>query len=222
LVEITRAQEYQPGNLMYVAGEARALAALGRTEALFRLLEASQSKRWVIGEPAAVMEQAARELRRHGFPQQSLAVAVRGIEWLRARPPSEWRGSHRPALARMFYLAERWDEAQSAFERLALESPDSVDYAGYLGAIAARQKDVARAVAASEKLRRLSSADLFGRHTFWRACIASLLGERERAVSLLRDSFGQGQYQGLRVHQAPEFESIWSFPPFIELLKPRE
>jgi len=62
---------------------------------------------------------------------------------------------------------------------------------------------------------------LFGGHTYWRACIASLLGEKEQAVALLKEAFSQGCGYGVHLRQAIDLEPLWDYPPFKELLRPK-
>jgi hypothetical protein len=40
--------------------------------------------------------------------------------------------------------------------------------------------------------QELAASDRHGRQAYWRACIAALLGEADRAVGLLRDAFAAG------------------------------
>ena len=62
---------------------------------------------------------------------------------------------------------------------------------------------------------------LFGSNTYGRACIAAILGDKEQAVALLKESFLQGREFGTGVHKDFAFESLWDYPPFIEFLKPK-
>ena len=55
LKEIKRAQAYQPGSLSYVASETRALAALGRVDAVFRALDDGLSMPSSRGNPGHVV-----------------------------------------------------------------------------------------------------------------------------------------------------------------------
>jgi tetratricopeptide (TPR) repeat protein len=223
LTETRRAQTYQPGNLSYLASETRALAALGRVDAVHRVVDDSLSVPSAQGSPASVMESAARELRAHGHRRESVAVATRGVEWLRSRPRLDSSaGGHRAALGRMLYLAEQWDDSLVEFSALAAEHPGSVEYTGYLGVLAARLGESQRARSRANALQNLDVPNLHGRHTYWRACIASILGEKERAVALLREAFGQGQYLGLQIHQSPHLELLNDFPAFRKLVEPRE
>ena len=55
----------------------------------------------------------------------------------------------------------------------------------------------------------------------WRACIASLLGEKERAVALLKEAFSQGLDYGVYIHRDINLEPLWDYQPFKELLRPK-
>ena len=63
---------------------------------------------------------------------------------------------------------------------------------------------------------------LFGRHTVWRARIQALLGERDAAVALLRDAFARGYPHAHGLHIDLAFASLRDYPPFQELLKPKQ
>jgi len=50
--------------------------------------------------------------------------------------------------------------------------------------------------------------------------IAALLGDKEGAVSLLRQAIKQGYaYSG--IHPTEDFESLADFPPYVQLMKPK-
>ena len=73
----------------------------------------------------------------------------------------------------------------------------------------------------SEELGKIDRRFLFGRHTYWRACIATLLGEKDRAVALLKEAFGQGRSYGVDLHRDIDLEPLWDYPPFKEILRPK-
>jgi predicted Zn-dependent protease len=52
-------------------------------------------------------------------------------------------------LGQTLYLARQFDEARKTFEELVKESPDNIDYHGYLGVLAARRSDRAEALKVS-------------------------------------------------------------------------
>ncbi len=99
-------------------------------------------------------------------------------------------------------------------------SPNNSDYLGHLGALAARRGDRREAGRISAALASLEEPYLRGTHTFWRARIAGALGERERALALLRESLQEGQVYGPELHTIIDFESMRDYPPFRELLRP--
>jgi hypothetical protein len=82
--------------------------------------------------------------------------------------------------------------------------------------------DVEEAVKISEQLSKIDRPYLFGWHTCYRARIASLLGEKEKAVKLLSESFAQGEPNDIRVHNEPDFLPLKGYGPFEELLRPKE
>ncbi|UCC74138.1 MAG: hypothetical protein JSV86_06145, partial [Gemmatimonadota bacterium] len=218
-----RGRRQYPDLLSTLSYEVEALAALGRVAELSERLDESftlpPQSGWT---PAGVMRRAAIELRAHGHPEAAREVLERAIAWYRARPSDEaaTRG-RRYGLARALYLAEQWGEAQSLFEGLAAERPESLNYKGYLGVLAARRGEREGALRIEAQLRRLDRPYLFGDHTYWRACIAALLGERERALSLLRDAFAQGVSYGAYLHAEYDLEPLRDHQPFQELLRPK-
>ena len=210
-------------NLSTLHYEVRALAALGEVDDVAERIEESLTlPAHAETTPGDVMERAALELRAHGHAAAAADAANRAIDWYRGRPPEEQAtSSSRYALARALYLVARWSDARTAFERLASERPDDVNYLTYVGALAARRGDRAEAMRISTRLDSLRQPYLRGRHTLGRARIAAVSGERERAVALLREAFQQGQQHNPAVHTIGDLESLRDYPPFQELLRPR-
>lgn len=176
------------------------------------------------------------ELRAHGHPNEAHELFERSVAWFRSRPEEEAETpAHRAAFGAALYAAGRWDEAEQLFQQLLAEFPEeydilpwsyggSVEYQGYLGVLAARRGEAEKAVEISEKLGNLDLPWLYGRHIFWRACIAAVLGERERAVEFLRDAFGAGwsyYYSTADRHANINLESLRDYRPFQELMRPK-
>jgi len=90
-----------------------------------------------------------------------------------------------------------------------------------LGSKNARRGDREGAMKISDELAAIDRRFLFGRHTYWRACIAAHLGEKERAVALLRESFSQGRSYRVGLHRDINLEPLWDYQPFKELLRPK-
>jgi predicted Zn-dependent protease len=204
--------------------EARALAALGRIEEVKKVVDESLLSRSTIGAWTAgrVMLAAARELRLRGYQEAYKDMAGRAVEWYRERlAGKEAAEQQRFELAAALYIAEQWEEADSLIEKLRSEKPDDIDYLGYAGALAARRGDREGALEISEELKRIDRPFTFGAQTYWRARIAALLGMKEEAVELLRQSFSQGKEYDVFLIQEADFEPLRDYAPFKELMKPK-
>jgi tetratricopeptide (TPR) repeat protein/tRNA A-37 threonylcarbamoyl transferase component Bud32 len=220
---IREGQSYFPERLWLLAHEARALAAQGKIAEVKKVIDRSLAMTSQQVTPGDVMIEAALELRAHGSPEEAKKIANQAVEWCRSRTKEEAATeSLRYNLAQALYLAERWQEAQNIFEALVLEKPENIDYKGYLGLLAARLGDNDKALKISEELKMINKPYLFGNHTYYRACIASLLGEREQAIALLREAFAQGLSYGAYLHRDINLESLRNYPPFQELVRPKK
>ena len=234
-----------PDLLSVRGGQVRALAALGRLDEVSRVVDECLAVQSRVGTPGELMQSAAAELRAHSHREAALRMAERAVAWLESRPLAEKeKPAHRSELAHALYAAERWDEARGLYEELSaacpvvdrkgkppearLSSPATpervrvsraVDYLGFLGALAARRGDRQEALRISDELARVSQPFLFGAHTYWRACIAALLGEKQGAVDLLRESIAQGNSYDITLHRDADLESLHGYPPFDELLR---
>jgi len=224
-----------PEDLDVVYRETRALAALGRTDEVGRLIDD------YLSEPAdeetfeherrfALLVDPGLEMRAHGYPEAGTDALDRAVEWYRARTvkqassvPDRWY------LARALYAAGRWEEAREEFSAL---SPDELVGESRLisrATLAARLGDHDTAVRIDEELVGLSRALLWGHATYWRAVVAAVRGEEERAVELLGQAMTEGlfalqwgaEYPKWDFHIDPDFESLRDYPPFQELIAPR-
>ncbi len=104
-----------------------------------------------------------------------------------------------------------------------MEFPEVLEFQGRLGTLAARRGDREEALGILEELRRVDRPYLFGSHTIWCARIATQLGDRERAVTLLRDVVGQGGgllSTGLLVYPCIDLEPLYGYEPYEELRAP--
>jgi tRNA A-37 threonylcarbamoyl transferase component Bud32/TolB-like protein len=225
-----------PDNPQVLTTQVRALAALGRTDDVARLLATSVGLSAELGwTPADGMLLAAAELQAHGHAAAAEAALAQAGDWLAARPPAEAASeAHQFRVALVAYAAGRLDDARRAFEGLAAPGgagrtdsvrfiePDRLDYLGYLGVIAARRGDREQALRVDRTLAELKRPYLFGRHTMWRARIHARLGERDVAVGLVREALSHGYPHMHALHADLDFEALRDYPPFRELLKPKE
>ena len=188
----------------------------------------------------ALLVDPGLEMRAHGYPEAGADALDRAAEWYRARTvnqassgPGRWR------LARALYAAGRWEEAREEFSALSADElmGDSrlmshnidVSLMGYRATLAARLGDHDIAVRIDEELAGLSRAYLWGHATYWRAAVAAVRGEEERAVELLGQAVTEGlfaqpwgaEYPKWDFHIDPDFESLRDYPPFQELIAPR-
>lgn len=194
-----RARQLYPTSPWAMYLEVQALAALGRVNAVHRIIEERlnlTSPSPDFPTPGALMAAAARELRAHGHRDAADLVFDRSIAWYRTPRSGEPSVDPRPGLASVLYEAGRWDEAKGTFTALAAEDPENMIAQGYLGVLAARLGGQAESARIDAWLRDLERPLLRGRHTLWRARIAAVLGERDRAVELLRQAFAEGIAHG--------------------------
>jgi len=213
-----------PDVLAFYSHEVAALAALGRLDEIEKVVQACQSvpRRQAAGTPGSVMLTAATELRAHGYREASLWMANRAVEWQRGLPLAEMKtASAREALRNALCWAERWTEAKAIAAEMAKERPENIDDLGTLATLAVRLGHSAEARRIDAQLAALTRPYLYGNHTYWRACIAAQLGEKERAVALLREAFSQGYRFVVGIHSDMDLEPLWGYPPFQELMKPK-
>jgi class 3 adenylate cyclase len=63
-------------------------------------------------------------------------------------------------------------------------------------------------IMSDEELEKFNHPNLFGKQSYGRSLIAALLNEPEKAVSLLNESFAQGNRFGIYIHQIIDFEAL--------------
>ena len=210
-----------PSSLFTRNDELSALAALGRMDELRRAVDDTLTITVLGGgTPGASMRVAAEELRAHGRRTESLELAKRSVAWYRNRPPSELTEANRLALAQSLYAAEEWAEAGKLTATLLKEQPANTVYVTLAGAIAARIGERAVAAKHAAALAQEPSAPA-GAIELRRAQLASLMGEREQAVELLRTAFARGLSMSTALHRHMDFEPLRGFAPFDELMRPK-
>jgi predicted Ser/Thr protein kinase/tetratricopeptide (TPR) repeat protein len=196
--------------------EVRALAALGRTAELEALLEENMS---VDPAPALLLRHAGVELLRHGSAGAGEALLRRSIGWQLERP-REGAG-YRLGLGVSYLLLGESEEAERLLSDIDDGQRDPVEMSGVRGTLAARRGDAAGARQISESLAGMDARYLKGRHTYWRARIAALLGEAEEAVKLLEQSYEQGYFLWVPMHTEPDFAALRQHPAFQALVRPK-
>jgi hypothetical protein len=173
-------------------------------------------------DPTNAFQVGIEELRAHGYRDESLALGEWGLSLMESQPEEvKTTLNFRFELAETLYLLERWDEAKVIMNDVAAAAPSSLDVAGYLGVLAARTGDreeaerIAGEIAAREQPFRPHPL------SFWRARIMSVLGEKEEAVSLLRQAHAEGRIYSLSFHRMIDLEPLNGFQPFEEFMRPK-
>jgi tetratricopeptide (TPR) repeat protein len=216
--------EYYPGE-EWARGysRVRALAGLGRIEAIEPVLDQCLTLQWSEVDPSWILLTAVRALRKHGHHDEAQRIADRAVALYRGRSaPVADPPHHQWQLLECLYHAERWDEAQSLCAQLAAADPDHVDVLGRLGTLAARRGEEAEARRLFDRLRAVDRPYLWGNHTAWCARIAALLGEQQPAVELLLEAAAQGKhFLGSWPYDDIDLEPLRGYPPFEEFVRPK-
>jgi TolB-like protein/tetratricopeptide (TPR) repeat protein len=240
LTSATKGRKQHPDRTDFLYDEARALAGLGKPDEVRKRIDEAILLVPKANNPTAgrLMREVAVELRAHGQAAAADTVFARALRWYAERPSAELStNAYRIALAGTLYDAGRWDDARRVYEELAAErrrgtssfakshiEHNVVDpshdpfYQGALGALAARRGDTTAAWDADRALAALRGPYLAGVPTYWRARIAALLGERDRALGLLRASLNEGRTY-LELHGEADFMSLRDMPDFKELVR---
>jgi Flp pilus assembly protein TadD len=127
------------------------------------------------------------------------------------------------------YAAERWEEARAVYAALYRGDSTNIEFLGGLGVSEARLGHRAEAEALAGRLATRNPPWSGGRSPFWRARIAAVLGDRDGAVTALREAIAQGISCALRrssgtiedCHLVIDFESLRGYAPFVELMRPK-
>ncbi len=172
------------------------------------------------------MREIALDLVAHGDTVGARVVLVRLLAWHASRPaPEQMTESLRFERAQAYVAAGYTDSARVIAEELHRAHPQSEQYAGLLGELAARRGDRDEAGRIDRLLTTFDGPFERGQATYLRACIAALLGERDRAVDLLARALDAGYVYPARyldVHIEPSFSALRADPRFQRLLRPAE
>jgi tetratricopeptide (TPR) repeat protein len=207
--------------------KARALAAMGLVGEAEQVIDACLpiKLREEGRNLGFVMTRTACELRAHGHRGASDDMAARAVLWWNKRAsesePEEWDPVDLRRQSYALRVAGRWDEAREPLEELRERGWNPIATAGALGVIAARTGNHEEARRIFEELPDLGQPGSAARHSYWRACIAAYLGEKERAVELLKEAYARGRGHGVGVHTDVDLEPFWDYPPFQELIEPK-
>ena len=211
-----------PRSALVVVAKIAALAALSRPDearAEWQVLLGRE------GEPASLAMwaawQGARELRAHGSPAAARALVQEALDSLPVLPASSKFGD--PALWKMQALREAGHdrEALTLAESLSVRQPGDVALTAIVGAISARMGDWATA----RRIDTTLSTSPVSIDARWlkvvRARLAATLGDRDRAVALVRSACMHGCPNFEDLHSDLEFDALRTYRPFVAMMRQR-
>ena len=224
-----------PGLAHLFHAKARALAATGRTVAVNEIIDEFLRIQTRGGSAGWLMSTIAMELRAHGYREAADDMAARAVKWYEGHPSAlqETRPSlvielwslgdpaENRAFASALCMVGRWQDAEDLIVQLIDNEPSGHQLAGWLGVIAAIRGETDRATQVSGGLPAGESPRAQGWGTYWQASIAAHLGEEEMAVELLAEAFSKGYPYGVSLHSTMNFEPLWDYPPFQDLIEPK-
>ena len=123
-------------------------------------------------------------------------------------------------MAIVLYSLEHWEKARVLLQAMQEEEPDNLNTLGYLGMIAAKLGEQEHARLISDRLAAIRRPYLFGRHTYFRACIHALLGEKSEAMKLIRESLAQG-IDYTQFHADMKIQPLQDYDEFRDLIRPK-
>jgi len=239
----SRCRRAHPDDPVAALLEIRALAGLGRSSDVIRVVEQTlASPATQAPLPGELLVEAALELRAHARPEPDArdaseaaeALLGQAVAWYREKIREAESESLRRELGRALYHAGQYDEAETVFDELARSSEGGVQPIGYhhghlqahldegyLAVIAARRGDAEDVDRRCSRLERLDRPFLYGAQWFWLAAVSALLDDRDRAVRMLRRAFAGGLPMELFIHTDPHLARLRGYGPFDALMRPR-
>jgi hypothetical protein len=221
LLELGRQmREEAPGDTFSYLAEAVALVGLNRLEELDSLIEECSSLPGSECDSEWVMVRISMYLAAKGHRQLSIDYGERAARELESLPEDELKRREYYYIGAL-RAAERWDDYRTVAEARAARTDLTTTARDYsracVGMAAARTGD---STTAQEIAADVEAAGSYG----YAAYVAGYLGERERAVSLIKRSIEEepGFAFGHFVRWDPDLEPLWGYSPFEELVAPRD
>jgi tetratricopeptide (TPR) repeat protein len=209
--------------------ELRALAALGRISDIDSVLAEVMLEPDFVSTDGSEMLPVVYELRAHGFRNEAHALAERTVAWYESEGAASSGQTCDPCKVLALKAAGRFEEACSAYEVLMAENPEARGYVAQHGLCAARIGDRATALEMEARIEEIGAPIgptgvpyvTRGTTQMLQAGIATQLGERDRAINLIRKAIAAGYGHSVWLHINPDFELLWDDPEFQEIVKPK-
>ena len=216
-----RARALHPSSGWTVAMEGEALAALGRTAEVRRLVAEIPSVESTDIGTSEILNRIGEELHVHGHREEAREVFEAAITW-HTGLPEDAQGTREYAenYATSLHNVSRTAEALEAVTQLRSTTPDDLLLLGWEGVLLAaleNVEDVGRIAALLEEEERNDPYSR-GSYSLVLARIAGASGERDRATEFLRASIDQG-FRPLR-HPDINLEAFVGYPPFDQVITP--
>jgi len=229
LAEAREARRRYPDRLDILNAEVLALSALGRHDELDDVLAEATSmpgqSRMAHWEP---MVNARAELLEHGFPEATIRSALfYAVELAELQTAEQLEEPNRLiALARVFYGAGMWSEAELLLEESKGIFNDNdarlaVHYLGILGSIAARQGNERLAVEICDSLDGFEHPYMHGSDLFHKARVMAILGRAEESFDLLKEAISQGVGFGAWLLSEPDLTTLYQREDFRGFMDPK-
>ena len=202
--------------------EAYALFGLGRYDEGVELIEERLSDLTATSDRVDLLDDAAQEADAHGHPDEAIEYWERALDLFStlSQADLESRGARRGRVEILLYLGQP-EEAVEILLGLVEENPDREDDLGRLGIARAKLGERSEAERISEALVLMARPFERGDPTYWRACIAAELGDREEAVRLLSQAIEEQWNVGLRPHRSQYLKPLRGYEPFERLVEPK-
>jgi DNA-binding SARP family transcriptional activator/TolB-like protein len=236
LEDARRGLATQPDDPWLETQELWALAALGRVDELVarltpRIAGGDGYSLWLLN---TVLE----ELRGHGRTAAAARLGRHAVALAESLVRRDSNPGARGHLANLLYLAGNDRRAAALYDSLAREQPLNAQYRIRSAILAARRGDQRPATETLAWLSTLRGESLertfpalergyWGSPAGWlalqQARLLAQLGERDRAVEMLRSATAQGlSHTYLHLHDDPDFDPLRRHAGFQRLLRPRE
>ena len=206
--------------------KARALAQLGRVTEMEDALAQMPTRKKPSADRAQVAIKLWGDLKSVGKHDAATRLATQYARLMDTAASDTSRES-RYTRGAIYWRAGRLQEARAIFTSLVATDTglDRLRVLAQLGITSARLGDATAAARVEQEIRDANVRYQQGIQKLLRAEIAAALGERERAVSLLREGLALGlglESLGGALIGNPDLEPLYGYPPFQELLKPSD
>jgi serine/threonine protein kinase/tetratricopeptide (TPR) repeat protein len=213
-----RGREHIPDDTILLSDMLRALLGMGDFTRLDSLLAVVGGMENIPGRtsPGGVLLRAADWAEHHGYPERAIEIAERSLGWERRGQPE-----HSQNIVWCLLMANRPREGLELLDSLISEAPDDRWLHRLCGIALARTGQEAEAQEEADWLEALDGPDLRGQPTRWRAGIAAILGQKETAVQLLRQSLREGSVWW-DLYPGWDLASLVGYEPFEEMRKVKD